>query len=137
MDKKFFFLISLFFVAFALFSITAIRQSSLVTFIRAKEESTPSPEKSVLVAWPLTVNLSNDNQSKITVFVRSNKEIPVPNVAVRLITDFGTYSPEEAYTDKNGKVEFIIKSDTSGNANISAILNNTTRINQKVNVKFE
>jgi hypothetical protein len=137
MDKKLVFLISLFFVVFTVFSFTAVRYKFLVNFIRAKEEISPSPEKSLIIAWPVTVNLKNVKQSKITVFIRNIKESPVSNKLVELKTNFGNITPQQTYTDKFGKAEFIIESNNPGLAEIRAIVDNNIELQQKVNIKFE
>lgn len=137
MDKKLFFLVLVFFIIFSAFSFTAIKQMSFVSFIRAKEENLPSAEKSIIIAWPLTVNLLNNNQSKITVFIRNNKELPISNKLVKLVINFGTYNPQEVYTDKNGKAEFIVQSNTKGSVDVGAIVDNTIELKQKVTIKFD
>jgi hypothetical protein len=137
MDKRLFFLVLVFFLVFSAFSFTAIKQTSLVSFIRAKEEGVPSAEKSIIIAWPLTVNSLNNSQSKVSVFIRNNKELPISNKAVRLLINFGTYSPQEVYTDKNGKAEFFVQSNVKGSVDVGAIVDNTIELKQKVNIKFD
>jgi len=136
-DKKLSVLILIFFLVFSAFTLTALRQGPLRGFVRARSDITPSAEKSIILAWPLTVKLASSSQSKITVFVRNEKEVPIANKLVRLKTTLGTISPVEAETDKLGKVEFTLESTQPGLAEITAIIDNTTELKQKVNVKFE
>jgi hypothetical protein len=137
MDKKLLFLIFLFFFVFVSFSFTALRQGPFTSFIRAKEETTPSAEKSLIIAWPITINITSNQQSKITVFIRNNRELPIANKSVKLVTTLGNFSPSEAITDKTGKAEFILESNTPGLAEISALIDDSIEIKQKVSIKFE
>jgi hypothetical protein len=137
MDKKLLFLIILFFFVFSAFSFTALRQGSFSSFIRAKEGTVPSAEKSLILAWPVTVNLTTSNQSKITVFIRNNKEVPIANKSVQLNTSFGSVTPSIATTDKTGKAEFFLQSNSPGLAEITALVDNNIELKQKITIKFE
>jgi hypothetical protein len=77
MDKKLTGLFFVFFLAFSLFMSIVVFNQALSRFTRAKEDSLPSTEKSLIFAWPLTTKINN--HVTINVFVRNEKGIPLAN----------------------------------------------------------
>lgn len=137
MDKKLLFLVSLFFLSFLSFSYIALKRSPVSTLIRASEEINPSPEKSVIFAWPLLVKLDQKVPVQITVFVKNNKDIPLANKKVTVLTNLGEIKENNLTTDKNGKAEFTLENSTPGEANIEALINDNIKLTKKVTIKFE
>ena len=134
MDKKLIGLVFVFFLAFSLFISIVVFNQPLSRFTRAKEDSLPSTEKSLIFAWPLTNKINN--QVTINVFVRNEKGIPLANKNVILRSTLGNIFPNSATTDKSGKVTFNLVSDNPGIAEVSAIVEGNF-LNQKVSIKFE
>jgi len=134
MDKKTIGLVFVFFLAFSLFISIVVFNQPLSRFTRAKEDSLPSTEKSLIFAWPLTNKINN--QVTINVFVRNEKGIPLANKNVILRSTLGNIFPNSATTDKSGKVTFNLVSDNPGIAEVSAIVEGNF-LNQKVSIKFE
>jgi hypothetical protein len=134
MDKKIIGLVFVFFLAFSLFISIVVFNQPLSRFTRAKEDSLPSTEKSLIFAWPLTNKINN--QVTINVFVRNEKGIPLANKNVILRSTLGNVFPNSATTDKSGKVTFNLVSDNPGIAEVSAIVEGNF-LNQKVSIKFE
>lgn len=137
MDKKLLFLVIVFFLFFLSFSYVALRRSPISTLIRATEETNPSQENSIIFAWPLLVKLNQKVPVQITVFVRNNKNMPLANKKVTVITNLGEIKENNLITDKNGKAEFILENSTPGEAIIEAVINDNLKLTKKVSIKFE
>ncbi len=135
MDKKLLGLTVVFLLLFTAFSASVLLNKQFQRFTRAKEFYTPSSKKSLLLAFPLEVKADGQQKSKITVFVRNSKGVPLENKIVEIKTNLGTITPASATTDKNGKAIFEISSTTTGLANIKAVVDNI-EISQKVTIKF-
>jgi len=135
MDKKLLGLIFVFFIVFLLFLSAVIFNQSFSRFTRASEHFIPSVNKSLIFAWPLDTKINN--QVTVNVFIRNEKGIPLANKSVLLKTTIGNISPNPVTTDKSGKASSILTSSTSGTAQLSAIVENSYELNQKVSVKFE
>jgi len=70
MDKKLLALITVFFLSFAFFAAVTLFDEPITQLIRAKDDSTPSPVRSKILAWPLaSLNANGDSASSIYVFV--------------------------------------------------------------------
>ena len=134
MDKKLIGLFFVFFLAFSLFMSIVVFNQPLSRFIRAKEDSLPSTEKSLIFVWPLNANINNP--VTINVFVRNEKGLPLANKNVVLQSTLGNLSPNLAATDKNGKATFNLVSANPGVAEVSAKVEGNF-LNQKVSIKFE
>lgn len=137
MDKKLIALMLVFFLAFILFTSIVIFNKPLSRLTRAKEEFLPSPENSLIFAWPLTAKADGKTMVLINIFVRNNNNIPLPNKKVSVISTLGNINEIQATTDKAGKASFNLTSHTVGLAEISAIINNQIKLNQTISVKFE
>jgi len=135
MDKKLTGLIFVFFLTVSLFVSLLIFNQPLSRFTRAKEEFTPSKEKSLIFAWPLNTKINN--QVTINVFVRNEKGLPLVNKNVVLRSTLGDIFPNSATTDKSGKVTFNLVSANSGIATVSAVVENNYPLHQNVSIKFE
>ena len=137
MDKKLLFLLVIFFFFFLNFIYIALKKSPLSTVIRASEEVKPSVEKSIILAWPLIVNIGENKPVQIDVFVRNKKGIPLANKKVTLITNLGQIKENNLLTDKNGKAQFILENNQPGIAVIEAVVNDNLKLINKVSIKFE
>lgn len=137
MDKKLLFLLVIFFFFFLNFIYIALKKSPLSTVLRASEEVKPSIEKSIILAWPLIVNIGENKPVQIDVFVRNNKSIPLANKKVTLITNLGQIKENNLLTDKNGKAQFILENNQPGIAVIEAVVNDNLKLINKVSIKFE
>jgi hypothetical protein len=136
MDKKLTGLISLFFLTFFVFISVVVFSKPLSRFTRAAEESRPSSSKSLIFAWPLSSSVSSAETVKVDVFVRSEKGSPIPKRQVLINSSLGTLNPKVIMSDDNGKASFSLKSETVGTAVVTATVDNSVPISQKVSVKF-
>lgn len=136
MDKKLMGLISLFFLSFFVFISVMVFSKPLSRFTRAAEDSRPSSSKSLIFAWPLSASVTSLETVKLDVFVRSENGNPIPKRQIVVNTDIGSVSPKVMLSDKNGKASFSLTSQTAGTAQVSATIDNTTPISQKVSIKF-
>lgn len=140
MDKKLLGLMFLFFLSFALFASMVIFEKPLSNFTRAKEELAPSTADSLIFAWPLTTKADATTPSTITVFVRNVKTKPLSNRIVTVSSTLGTFKENSVTSDKEGKAEFHLTSDTPGIAEVTAKiegLEGNNQLNHKVTVQFE
>ncbi|GAB4219606.1 MAG: hypothetical protein Fur009_6550 [Candidatus Microgenomates bacterium] len=137
MDKKLIGLLTLLILVFSLFLSYVVFNKQIATFTRASEELVPSSQTSLIFAWPLNVKADGKSKVNINVFVRNNKNIPLPNKAVSLSTNLGNIESNNITTDKSGKASFNLVSNQSGIAQITAIVDNKIQLNQTVTIKFE
>ena len=137
MDKKLAVLISFFFLTFFVFISVLVFGKPLSRFTRAAEDYQPSAEKSLIFAWPLNSSVNTSDVVKVDVFVRSESGKPIPTREVLMNTTLGTISPKIAVSDKNGKATFSLTSQNPGTTEVSAIIDNTVQVSQKVTVKFD
>lgn len=137
MDKKLVGLLTIFFLLFGLFTTVLIFERPLIRFTKAKDELIPSPEKSIVFAWPLKLSADGRSTSQITVFVRNRDGGALSNKKVTISTNLGLLNSPSAVTNKNGKVEFTLSSTSAGVAEISASVDDSTQLTQKVSIKFD
>lgn len=138
MDKKLAGLIGLFFLAFFVFISLVVFSKPLSRFTRASSAVDPSAAKSIIVAWPLTLQANSSQESKIDVFVRSDSNAPVPNREVQVSATAGSITPSRATTDRTGKATFqFAPAGDRGLAEITAIVDNTLQLTQKVSILID
>jgi len=138
MDKKFLALMILFLVVFGVFITTTLFSKNFAGFARASTETDPSSQTSLIFAWPLTAKVGD--KVEVNVFVRSAGNSPLDKKQVKLVTNLGSIGEGQESTvesDKTGKASFILTSDTIGMAELTAYVNGTVQLSQKVTVKFE
>jgi hypothetical protein len=138
MDKKFLALMILFLIVFGVFITNTLFTKQLMGFARASAATDPSPKTSLIFAWPLTAKVGD--KIEVNVFVRNSSNSPVDNKPVKLATNLGLINgaPEStANSDKTGKVNFTLTSDTVGTAELTAYVNGNIPLDQKVTIKFE
>ena len=110
----------------------------ITNFARASTETDPSSQTSLIFAWPLTAKVGD--KVEVNVFIRNANNIPLDKKQVKLVTNLGLINgtPEStSESDKTGKVNFTLSSDTVGIAELTAFVNNNIQLIQKVSVKFE
>ncbi len=138
MDKKLLALIALFFISFAFFATAVVIKGPLGPFTRAKEDLTPSPVRSKILAWPYpSLKADGVSESVINVFVISESDKPITNRIVTLSTTLGNLKETTAATDNNGKATFHISSTAVGLSEIEAMVEPNIKLNRKISIKFE
>lgn len=137
MDKKLVALMSLFFVAFLFFTTLVVFKNPLSTITRAEKAAQPSGANSLIFAWPLNVKADGQSEVKIDVFVRSETNGPLENKTVAVNTTLGNLKVLDATSDKEGKTTFSLNSNTPGVAELTATIDNTLPLTQKLTIKFE
>ncbi len=137
MDKRLLALSAVFFVAFLLFVSAVVFDKPLTQLTRAKEETLPSGENSLLFAWPLTAKADGSTPIKVNVFVRSRTKRLISGKTVTLTTTLGNISPASSISDKNGETAFTVTSTSPGTAEITGTIDNSTPLQKTLTVKFE
>lgn len=127
----------LFMLSFTIFTSVVMFNKPLSTFTRAKEDTVPTGKNSILFAWPLTVKADGKTESTVNVFVRTATDKPLSGKKVSLQTNIGTVREVNSQTDKSGKAVFALSSTTSGVADLTAIIEGSISVSQRVSVKFE
>ncbi len=138
MDKKFMALMLVFFLVFGVFVTTTLFNKQISNIARASTETDPSAQTSLIFAWPLTAKVGN--KVEVNVFIRNANNLPLDKKPVKLVTNLGLVNGTQESTsesDKTGKVNFTLSSDTDGIAELTAFVNNNIKLIQKVSVKFE
>ena len=128
----------LFFIVFGIFITNTLFSKQLTGFARASATKDPSPKTSLIFAWPLTAKVGD--KINVNVFVRNSSNSPVDNKPVKLVTNLGLINGAQESTiesDKTGKVNFILTSNTIGLAELTAYVNGNIPLDQKVSIKFE
>ncbi len=138
MDKKFVSLMLLFFLVFGVFVTNVVFKDRIASFARASTASDPSSQTSLIFAWPLTAKVGD--KVEVNVFIRNANNLPLDKKQVKLMTSLGFINGSQestAESNKTGKVNFVLSSDTTGIAELTAFVNNNVKLIQKVSVKFE
>lgn len=137
MDKKLGGLLVVFFLLFTIFASSILFNSQLSSITRAKEDYAPSAKASLLFAYPLLLKADGTTESTISVFVRSDKGMPVKDQRVTFSASVGQLSQSEVTTDTKGKATVTLTSTTPGTSAIGAIINGSLKITQLLSVTFE
>ena len=131
-------LMLVFFLVFGVFVTTTLFNKQISNIARASTETDPSAQTSLIFAWPLTAKVGN--KVEVNVFIRNANNLPLDKKPVKLVTNLGLVNGTQESTsesDKTGKVNFTLSSDTDGIAELTAFVNNNIKLIQKVSVKFE
>ena len=131
-------LVLVFFLVFGVFMSLMLFNKQITNFARASAETDPSSQTSLIFAWPLTAKIGD--KVEVNVFIRNANNTPLNKKSVRLTTNLGLINGSQESTsesDKTGKVNFTLSSDTVGIAELTAFVNNNIQLIQKVSVKFE
>jgi len=131
-------LMVVFFMVFGVFVTTTLFNKQIANFARASTETDPSAQTSLIFAWPLTAKVGD--KVEVNVFIRNANNLPLDKKPVKLVTNLGLVNGTQESTsesNKTGKVNFTLSSDTVGIAELTAFVNNNIQLIQKVSVKFE
>ena len=138
MDKKFTALMMIFLLVFGVFVTTILFNKQISNIARASTETDPSAQTSLIFAWPLTAKVGD--KVEVNVFIRNANNLPLDKKQVKLVTNLGLVNGTQESTsasNKTGKVNFTLSSDTAGIAELTAFVNNNIQLIQKISVKFE
>jgi hypothetical protein len=108
---------------------------NLTTITKAKDELVPSTEKSLILAYPLSLQAGNGS-SKVTVWVRNKEGKGIPNQPVSLTTSLGTLDISSLNSDGQGRAIFSLTSSTPGTATLNATIAGTITPSNTVSVVF-
>ena len=131
-------LMVVFFLVFGVFVTTTLFNKQISNIARASTETDPSAQTSLIFAWPLTAKVGD--KVEVNVFIRNANNLPLDKKQVKLVTNLGLVNGTQESTsesNKTGKVNFTLSSDTAGIAELTAFVNNNIQLIQKISVKFE
>jgi hypothetical protein len=137
MDKRLGGLLLVFFLLFTVFASSILFNNQLSSITRAKEDYAPSAKASLLFAFPLLVKADGKTKSTISVFIRSDKGMPVKDQKVVLTASVGQLELSEVITDDKGKATATITSTTPGTSIISATIGGSLMLTQPLSITFE
>ena len=137
MDKKLGGLLVLFFLLFAIFASSILFNQSLISFTRAKEDFAPSADTSLLFAYPLLVKADGKTKSTISVFLRSEKGMPVKDRKVVVSASIGDLDTANVTTDEKGKATVTLTSTSTGTASVTAAIDGSLKMKQSLSITFE
>ncbi|MEK7633690.1 MAG: hypothetical protein AAB437_02495 [Patescibacteria group bacterium] len=138
MDKKFVFLMIVFFLVFGVFITSTLFNKQIANITRASGAAEPSSQASLIFAWPLTAKVGS--KVEVNVIVRNANNSTLEKKQVKLVTDLGLINGSQESileSDKTGKASFVLSSDTDGVAHLTAFVNGNIQLSQKISVKFE
>lgn len=135
MDHKLIILSSLFFIVFLGFAVYVFTDGSITQLTRADNTTEVSLQKSLIFAWPLLVPADGETKSEVTIFIRNQDEEGLAEKSVKLISSIGAIQEGEQLSDADGKAIFHISSNSTGVAEIEALVNNR-RLLRKITVQF-
>ncbi len=135
MDKKLLSLVILFITTFIFFIAILFFNEPLSKLTRAREETFPSADKSLIFAWPLSVKADGAQVSDVNVFIRNNDNKLISNQRVELRSTLGEIKNITTLSDANGKTTFKLSSLTPGSAEITAVVEGIKLLN-KLTIKF-
>jgi len=137
MDKKLGSLLVVFFLLFTIFASSVLFNRQLSSITRAKEDYAPSEKSSLLFAYPLLLKADGATKSTISVFVRSDKGMPVKDQKISVTASIGHLNMSEVTTDDKGKASVTLTSSTPGISIIGATIGGSLKIAQPLSVTFE
>jgi predicted PurR-regulated permease PerM len=139
MDRKLVSLMIVFVLVFGLFTTFLIFNKPIANLTRAATESVPSSQTSLVFADPVykSVKADGKDSAKIDVLVRSASTVPIANKSVSISTTLGSISSNVQTTNNLGRATFSITSETKGTAVISATVDGSIQLVNKVSVEFE
>ncbi|MFH0772735.1 MAG: Ig-like domain-containing protein [bacterium] len=137
MDKRLGGLLLIFFLLFTVFASSILFSGQLSSITRAKEDYAPSAKASLLFAYPLLVKADGTTKSTISIFIRSDKGMPVKDQKIMLTATVGQLAATEITTDDKGKAMVTITSDTPGISAIGATIGGSLKITQTLSITFE
>ena len=135
MDKKLLSLVILFISTFIFFIAILFFNEPLSKLTRAREETFPSADKSLIFAWPLTIKADGIEEAEVNVFIRNDNNKLISNQSVELRSSLGEVKNIIAISDINGKTTFKITSKVVGSTELSAVVEGI-KLTNKLTVKF-
>lgn len=135
MDKKLLSLVILFISTFVFFIAILFFNEPLSKLTRAREETFPSADKSLIFAWPLTIKADGIEESEVNVFIRNDNNTLISNQRVELRSSLGDVKNITTISDINGKSTFKISSKIVGSTELSAVVEGI-KLTNKLTVKF-
>ena len=137
MDKKLGGLLIVFFLLFTIFASSVLFNNKLSSITRAKEDYAPSAKASLIFAYPLLVKADGTAKSTISVFIRSDKGLPVKDQKVMVTASVGILNLSEVTTDDKGKATVTLISNRPGVSTIGATIGGDLKISQPLSVTFQ
>ncbi|MCX6730695.1 MAG: Ig-like domain-containing protein [Candidatus Roizmanbacteria bacterium] len=137
MDKKLGGLLLVFFLLFTVFASSILFSTQLSSITGAKEDYVPSAKASLLFAYPLLVKADGTTKSIISIFIRSDKGMPVKDKKVILTASVGQLNIPEVTTDEKGKATVTLTSSTKGVSVIEAMIDGNLKMTQSLSITFE
>ncbi|MBF0208999.1 MAG: Ig-like domain-containing protein [Oligoflexia bacterium] len=137
MDKKLGGLLAVFFLLFTVFASSIVFNGQLSSITRAKEDFVPSATSSLLFAYPLLLKADGTSKSAVSVFIRSDKGMPVKAQKVSLTSSLGQFDVAEVTTDDKGKATANLSAANPGVAKIEALIGGSLKMTQQLSVTFE
>ncbi|MFO0703534.1 MAG: Ig-like domain-containing protein [Patescibacteria group bacterium] len=120
-------------VAFVAFAGYLLYVNNIAPLIFAGSTAKASPVKSMVFAYPLTIDKAV-GESSVQVFLISEEGKPIPNKVVALTTSLGNVVPATTTTDENGTAVFTFTSSEGGVAELTPYADNQ-KLAQSVTVK--
>lgn len=130
-------LLGFFFLAFVIFTSIIVFNKPLSRFTRATETFSVSTKDSLVFGWPLTQKADGKSQSVITVFIRNAEGKPMVDKVITAATSLGTVLENSATTNSQGKAELHLVSTAPGIATVTITIDNETKLDSRLSVKFE
>lgn len=125
MDRLFATFFGILIIAFGIFIAMLIYVGPIGRYTEASGTIQPSTDKSLILAFPSTVDLSDvAAHGTVSVFLRTSDERPVPNKRVKISTTHGIVKAREVRTTDDGKAETIITATEPGLAKIDVLVDN-------------
>jgi hypothetical protein len=140
MDKRLVTLLSVLFLAVTIFISMVIFREPISQVTRASGKYTEvSKEKSKIIYWPMRVKSDGMSYCEIKVFLVSQKGAPITNKKLSLTTTLGNFLQSAELmkaTDTKTYYLYQLSSDKPGIAQITAVIDNSVTLPQKISVEF-
>jgi len=137
MDKRLGALLVVFFLLFTTFASSILFSSQLSSITRAKEDYAPSAKTSLLFAYPLLLKADGTTKSTITIFIRSDKGMPVKDKKVTITASIGQLNTSEITTDDKGKATVTLTSTKPGISTVGGTIDGSLKMSQSLSITFE
>lgn len=134
MNKSLGALLGLFFISFTMFITFFFFRTPLAKFTRAKEDYLPSISRSLIIRDTMIIKADGVSQSTLTIFVRSEKDIPVKGQKVHVFANTGKFKENDLETDDLGKVTVHYTSTVPGEDEIKVQIGDKM-MEQKLSIK--
>ena len=119
------------------FASTIVFNNRLSSISRAKEDYAPSAKASLLFGYPLLVKADGVTKSTISIFVRSDKGMPVKDQSITVTASVGELSQSQIKTDDKGKAMVTLTSSTPGASKIDVMIGGSVKMTQSLTITFQ